>query len=181
MRWNGRVFEALAARLGHRHPRELYHSALVVRVGQERFVVEMTPAWGGRGERGVVGEGAVGARWLGCSRLFRYEVRRWRSGAIPDVAEAVASPQRVSGSEAAAQRVLDLVPDFPLRTWGRDEQEAGDMWNSNSLTAWLLARSGHDTALIGPPARGRAPGWEAGLVVAGRQQHEAGMRLLPSG
>jgi hypothetical protein len=43
------------------------------------------------------------------------------------------------------------------------------MWNSNSLIAFLLVRSGHDAEAIEMPARGRAPGWSAGLVVATRQ------------
>jgi len=43
------------------------------------------------------------------------------------------------------------------------------MWNSNSLISWLLARSGHDMAVVRPPDDGRAPGWSAGLVVAARQ------------
>lgn len=47
------------------------------------------------------------------------------------------------------------------------------MWNSNSLVAWLLACSGQDTASIGPPANGRAPGWHAGLVVAARREGHA--------
>jgi hypothetical protein len=44
------------------------------------------------------------------------------------------------------------------------------MWNSNSVIAWLLARSGLPTDVIRPPAGGRAPGWQAGLVMARRQQ-----------
>ena len=49
------------------------------------------------------------------------------------------------------------------------------MWNSNSLTAWLLARSGHRMDAISPPAQGRAPGWHAGLTVAARQaEHGSG-------
>jgi hypothetical protein len=44
----------------------------------------------------------------------------------------------------------------------------GDMWNSNSLVAWLLARAGIDTEDVAPPARGRAPGWSAGLITAAR-------------
>lgn len=40
--------------------------------------------------------------------------------------------------------------------------------NSNSLIAWLLARSGLRADLIDLPAGGRAPGWAAGLVVAVR-------------
>jgi hypothetical protein len=44
------------------------------------------------------------------------------------------------------------------------------MWNSNSVIAWLIARSGMDTDSIHPPKAGRAPGWQAGLVVARRPQ-----------
>jgi hypothetical protein len=87
---------------------------------------------------------------------------------IPDAEEAVDSPQRLSADPVMAQQILDLAPTFPTATWGRDELRAGDMWNSNSLVAWLLARSGHDMDTIGPPERGRAPGWLAGLVVAAR-------------
>jgi len=90
-------------------------------------------------------------------------------GTIPDLAEAVASPQRLSTDVARARRLLDLVPAFPAVTRGRDELHAGKMWNSNSLTAWLLARSGHHAGEIQMPVRGRAPGWSAGLVVAATQ------------
>ena len=38
VRLNGRVFEALAARLEHRRPCDLYHSALVVHLPEGRFV-----------------------------------------------------------------------------------------------------------------------------------------------
>ena len=94
VRWNGRIFEALAARCQHREALELYHSALEARLGSDRFVIEMAPVWGNKEpDRGVVGEGPVGLPWLGRSRFFRYEVRRWRNGVIPDVSEAVASPR----------------------------------------------------------------------------------------
>ncbi len=170
VRWNGRVFEALTARLGRRPALDLYHSALEVTVDADRFVIEMTPAWGGGAEdRGVVAEGPVGLRWLGHSVLFRYEIRRWRDGTIPDVAEAVASPVQVGGDRTGARQLLSLVPKVPVLTWGRDELHAGDMWNSNSLISWLLARSGVEVAGIRPPAHGRAPGWDAGLVAAGVQ------------
>jgi hypothetical protein len=167
VRWSGRLYEALAARRGHRAPCDLYHSALEVHAGANRFVIEMAPVWSTRRpDRGVVGEGAVGLPWLGRSRLFRYEIRRWLDGVIPDLAEAVASPQRLSTDATTAQRVLDLVPDFPTGTWGRDELRTGEMWNSNSLTAWLLAGSGHRMDRIAPPPGGRAPGWTAGLLAA---------------
>lgn len=170
VRWNGRLFEAAAARREHRAVEDLYHSALEVRAASVRFVIEMAPVWNiDAPDRGVVCEGPVGMRRLGRSRLFRYEVRRWRDGAIPDVVEAVASPQRVSEDEAQVAHLLELVPSVPALTWGRDELLTGDMWNSNSLISWLLARTGHDMTTIRPPGHGRAPGWKAGLVLAFRQ------------
>ncbi|HEX6698001.1 MAG TPA: hypothetical protein VF080_14435 [Solirubrobacteraceae bacterium] len=169
VRANGRAYEALAARVQRRARCDLYHSALEVRVAGERYVIEQAPVWNLKErERGVVAEGPVGAPWLGRFKAFRYEVRRWRDGAIPDRGAAVDSPRRLSSDPDRARALLDLVPRFPTATWGRDEQRAGEMWNSNSLTSWLLARSGHETSAIAPPAGGRAPGWGAGLVVAGR-------------
>lgn len=170
VRLNGRVFEAVGARLQNRPRYDLYHAALVVCVLEGRFVIEMAPVRDGNGaRRGVVGEGAVGSRWAGHLRIFRYEVRCWRGGTIPDVEEAVESPQRLTGDLGTAQRVLDLAAEIPTPVWGRDESRAGEMWNSNSLTAWLIARSGLPAETIRAPAGGRAPGWNAGLVVARRQ------------
>ena len=175
VRWNGRLFEALVARHEHRAVRDLYHSALEVHIGAERFVIEMTPVWGGQApDRGVVREGPVGSRWLGSSAVFRYEVRRWRNGVIPDAEDAVASPQRVGQDLTRAQQLLDLVPHVPALTWGRDELNTGEMWNSNSLISWFLARSDHEVGGIDAPAHGRAPGWRAGLVLAAHQAAEAG-------
>jgi hypothetical protein len=169
VRLNGRVFEALAARIDHRPPCDLYHSALVVRVPEACYVIEQAPAGRCDGtKRGVVSEGAVGSRWAGHLRLFRYELRRWRDGVIPDVDEAVDSPRQLTQDAGAAHRLLDLVPLVPTLVWGRDEMHAGEMWNSNSVISWLLARSGVSTRGISPPTGGRAPGWTAGLVVAFR-------------
>ena len=174
VRLNGRVFEAVAARLERRPPCDLYHSALEVRVPEGRFVIEQAPVRDNNGlERGVVVEGAVGSRKAGRFRLFRYEVRRWRDGVIPDIGEAVESPQKLTGDPLLAQHVLDLVPAVPTLVWGRDESQAGEMWNSNSLISWLIARTGLHVESVHPPARGRAPGWRAGLVVAARQQSMA--------
>jgi len=168
VRWNGRLYEALAAGLARRPRCDLYHSALEVQLDGVTFVIEMAPVWTKHGERGVVSEGPVGARVLGRSRLFRYEVHCWRGGSIPDLAAAVNGPVTVTSDPHAARTIVDLVPEFPARTWGRDELGTGEMWNSNSLASWLLARAGLDTNDIGPPLGGRAPGWHAGLVVASR-------------
>jgi hypothetical protein len=173
VRLNGLVFEAIAARLQHRDRSDLYHSALEVHVPEGRFVIEQAPAWGVTGERGVVAESPVGAHAARRLRLFRYEVRRWRDGHIPDIAEAVESPRRLSDDAEQARRLLELVPRVPTPIWGRDELRAGEMWNSNSIIAWLLARAGLDVESIRPPAGGRAPGWRAGIVLAKRQATES--------
>ena len=133
-------------------------------------MIEQAPAWGEGGERGVVAEGAVGTRAAGRLRLFRYEIRRWRDGVIPDVSEAVESPQRLSDDADRARRLLELVPHVPTPVWGRDELQTGEMWNSNSLISWLITRSDLDVESVNRPVGGRAPGWSAGIVVAKRQR-----------
>jgi hypothetical protein len=167
--WSGCVYEAIRAHRERRAASDLYHSALEVRLHSQRFIIEMTPAWGvPPNERGVVSQGPVGFPVLGKSALFRYEVRRWRNGIIPDAAYAVDSPRQIGCDAAKASRLLAAVPFVPTLTWGRDELITGDMWNSNSLIAWLLASSGHDVADVQPPRGGRAPGWRSGLVAARR-------------
>lgn len=169
VRLSGRAFEMFGARLHHRHRRDLYHSALEVITQGDRFVVEMTPVPAPGGvDRGVVGEAAVGTRWLRRLRVFRYEIHRWRDGVIPDLRYAVGSPVQVSNDPAVAAAVLGLALSTPMPVWGRDELHAGEMWNSNSVTSWLLSRGGVDMSHVQPPPNGRAPGWDAGLAVARR-------------
>ena len=169
VRLNGRLYEAVKARLERRPAYDLYHSALQVHAPEATFVIEQTPAPRLSGEEhGVLASGAVGSRWASRFRVFRYEIRSWRGGHIPDVAEAVDSPRRLSSDGARVRRVLDTVPQVPTPVWGRDDFGTGEMWNSNSVIAWVIARSGIDTAPIHPPPGGRAPGWHAGLVVARR-------------
>lgn len=164
---NGRAFEARAARREHRAACELFHAALEVEVGAASYVIEMAPAWSRVAEdRGVVATGPVGLRWLGVSRLFRYEVRRWRDGVIPDREAAIGGPVLVDTDAMRAVHLLALVPLVPGLTWGRDELDLGEMWNSNSLVSWLLVGSGHDVDGLAPPSGGRAPGWDAGLRLA---------------
>src|SRR6478672_10534031 len=168
VRWNGRALEAVASRWRQRTPADLVHAALEVHLGPERFVVEMAPAWGGPPtDRGVVVEGPVGSRVLGRSPYLRYEVRRWRAGVIPDLAEAVGPPRRLDAGADRALRLLALVPLVPALTWGRDELRTGDAWSSNSVVSWLLASSRHDVEAAEPPPGARAPGWAAGLALAG--------------
>ena len=170
VRLNGRVYEWLAARRDRRPRAALYHSALVVDAPEGRFTIESAPLRAADGpERGVVAEGAVGSRWAGWLRIFRYELRFWRDGVIADIAEAVDSPRHLTSDPECARALLALAREVPTPVWGRDEFHAGEMWNSNSFIAWLIACSGLETDDIEPPRGGRAPGWGAGLVVAHRR------------
>lgn len=182
VRASGKIYEALSAFVQRRARRRLYHSALVAVVGGRPFVIEMTPVPDDDGPqlRGVVAEGAVGTRWVGRFRVFRYEIRCWPDGVIPDLRFAPSSPVRVADEEEDARLVLDLVPSVPTPVWGRDELRAGEMWNSNSVVAWLLTTAGLLRAAGDPPGAGRAPGWDAGVVVgrgaAHRAERKAGRR-----
>jgi len=166
----GRAYEAVVARRERRPTRDLYHSALIVRAADGRFVIEMAPIPDGDGaRRGVVSEGPVGSRLAARLRLFRYEVRRWQDGVIPDVDEAVESPRLLTSDDARARHVLELVASVPTPVWGRDELDLGEMWNSNSLVSWLLVRAGFEPESIALPSGGRAPGWDAGVEAALRR------------
>jgi hypothetical protein len=174
VRWNGRLYEAVKAALDGRPRYALYHSALQVHLGQQTYVIEQAPEPDLSGDRrGVVAEGPVGARWAGRFRIFRYEVRVWAGGNIPDVTEAVDSPRRLSSDPRQARRVIDVAPTIPTPVWGRDELGTGEMWNSNSVIAWMLTASGIDARSVAPPPHGRAPGWNAGVAVAQRRDRHS--------
>jgi hypothetical protein len=165
VRLNGWTYERIMAGLQHRHPLDLYHSALEVRLPDGRFIVENAwPIPNAEGElRGVAVEGPVFTRLLGRLRIFRYEIRVWRDGRIADVAYAVESPRRVSDDPVQASRLLKLAPHVPALVWGRDDLRIGDMWNSNSVISWLLVASGIPAEQIRRPNKGRTPGWQAGI------------------
>ena len=170
VRLTGRVFEAIQAARQRRQRCDLYHAALVVELDGEGYTIELAPSPDAdTASRGVVGTGAVGSRYVEWLRWFRYEIRCCRGGSIPDLAEAVGGPCRLSSDPRIARRLLDLVATVPAPVWGRDELKAGERWNSNSMIAWVIAGAGLSTDHLRPPPRGRAPGWEAGLLVARRR------------
>jgi hypothetical protein len=171
VKWNGRVYEAIAAWIQRRSRCEIYHAGLLVTLPEGTYVIEQTPVPDLDGaSRGVVAGGPVGARWAGRLRIFRYEIRVWLGGQIPDIAWAVDSPLHLSEDEGTARRLIEGVPRVPTPVWGRDELGTGEMWNSNAVIAWAIAQSGIDARSIEPPAGGRAPGWRAGFEVAGRER-----------
>jgi hypothetical protein len=170
VRLSGSVYEGLLARWQGRPPRDLYHSALKVAVPTGGFTIEVTPVADHDGAaRGVVKVGSVGLKVAGHLRIFRYEIRRWKGGVISDEAAAIAGPIRIAHDLARAQMVLDLTPSVPPLVWGRDQRHTGEMWNSNSVTAWLLECAGIDTDGVPLPRNGRVPGWASGLAVARRR------------
>ncbi|WP_258723634.1 hypothetical protein [Cellulomonas sp. NS3] len=167
VRHSGRLYERLTAWSERRTPCDLYHSALQVTLDGHVWAVEMTPVRRAHLDRGVVAEGAVGTRRATPWRLFRYEVRCWRDGAIPDLAYAVSSPVRLASGPAVCRRVLRVLPSVPTPVWGRDELGLGEMWNSNSVISWCLEKAAvADASFVRPPFRGGAPGWGAGIRAA---------------
>jgi hypothetical protein len=169
VRFNGRVVEAIQAARRHRARCDLYHAALVVALDGEDYTIEVAPSPDAdEAGRGVVATGAVGSRYIGWLRLFRYEVRCWRGGSIPDLGEAVGGPRRLTSDPRDARRLLDLVPTVPRPVWGRDELKAGEMWNSKLRDRLADLHRSLSTEHLRPPPRGGAPGWKAGLEVARR-------------
>jgi hypothetical protein len=168
VRFVGKVYESLMAHRDDRVPLALYHAALRVHTADGPFAVEMVlPSRGGDpASRGVVLEGAVGSPWLGWARLFRYEVRRWRNGILLDDEPAAVGPLRLSDDPDRARRLLESTHLVPPLVWGRDQLGAGEMWNSNSMISWLLAKAGLPVEAIRAPVGARAPGWDAGIVLA---------------
>ncbi len=178
VRLNGRLYEAITAYFEGRRPCALYHTALNVYVPEGCFVVEtMWPSPGGNNaSRGVVLVGPVASRLLARFRTFRYEVRRWHNGVLPDADDAVGGPQRVSDDADEARRLLDAAATVPALTWGRDQQATGEMWNSNSVISWLLVRSGVSMEGVHCPNGGRAPGWDTGIAIANRRHQPTHVR-----
>ena len=184
VRFNGRVFEAVRPRASTGHGCDLYHAALVVECDGERYMIELAPSPDAdEASRGVVAIGAVGSRRLGWLRVFRYEVRCWRGGSIPDLGAAVGEPRRLTDDPRVVRRLLDIVPRVPTPVWGRDECRTGEMWNSNSVTAWLIATAGMATDDLRPPPRGRAPAgmpvwsWRGAPVSSMRTSAEPGVAV----
>lgn len=166
VRMSGRVFEAITARIQHRSRKRLYHSALQVFTPEGRYVIEQAPVINNLGDdRGVVAEGAVGLHWLGNFKAFRYEVRCWKEGRIPDLDMAEESPVKITDNLKQSRAIIENILSIPTPVWGRDELKAGEMWNSNSVISWVLLKSGVNITSLHPPRGGRAPGWDAGIEV----------------
>ena len=181
VRANGRGFEAIEAARQRRPRRDLYHAVLVVDIGHERHTIELAPSPDGdETSRGVVATGAVGNRRLGRLRLFRYEVRCWRDGCIPDRGRRWAGRSAFRATPASPATCWTSPPSSRSRCGVATSCMPGEMWNSNSVIAWLEMAAGLTAGELRPPAGGRAPGWDAGLEVA-RRIGSAPRRSSPRG
>ena len=110
-------------------------------------------------------EGAVGSRWARRLRIFRYEVHRWRDGVIPDLAEAVASPERLTSDPLLTLRIFDLVASGAAVDLGT-RRGACRRDVELELGHCLADRARRHRCGLAAPAR---PGTGAGL--AGRARH----------
>ena len=132
VRAGGWTYEHWAARRDGREPVRLFHSALRVTRGATAYVVEVAPEWSQPGvDRGVVAGGAVGSRLLGVSRWFRYEVRAWPGGVLPDEQYAVGTA--ALATDAVAHAVASWPPCPTCRP------------RSGAATSWASARCGTPT------------------------------------
>ena len=131
-------------------------------------------------ERGVVAVGPVGTRWAGRFRIFRYEVRRWRDGVIPDLHHAIGGPVRLTDDAAVAEHILESLPLVPVLTWGRDEAGVGEMWSCNSIIAWVLSRAAVDTARDRTPASGTSTRLGCGNRTRDQDPHDVNGTRRPA-
>ncbi|MGD9933292.1 MAG: hypothetical protein AB7T37_06190 [Dehalococcoidia bacterium] len=162
-----RLWETIEAARARRSRTKLYHSALKLRLAEEgAFTLELTPAFLG-GPLPPLATGPVGVRGADRFRLFRYQLRRVPGETLPDEEWAEGDPFHLTDDCEAVRRVVDLGPSVPPHVWGRRVRGTDEMWTSDSVISWLLVRAGIDLSSVAIPPGGRAPGWGAGLVVAG--------------
>ena len=121
VRLNGRIFEFVAARVARRPTCDLYHSALVVRVPEGRFVIEQAPVRDGSGRAAGRRRGGTGCQPLGrsvadlpirgASLARRLDTGRRRGGRKPAATHGGSS----CGTPAAAARAAGADADVGTR------------------------------------------------------------------
>ncbi|OAI43691.1 hypothetical protein AYO38_10505, partial [bacterium SCGC AG-212-C10] len=166
-RWSLLAYEAVVSVVARRERAVLYHAALKVCVEGVESTLELMPVPAGQRREVALMTGPVGCRGADRLRLFRYQLLCVQGKPLPDEEYAVASPLRLTTDCAVARRVLELGPTVPAYTWGRRARGTSEMWTSDSVMSWLLANAGIAAGEIALPPGGRAPGWNAGLSVAG--------------
>ncbi len=129
VKWNGRAYEAIAARVEGRPARRLFHAALEVAVGAG-YVIEQAPEPDlGEGSGAGSSPRAPSARWAGRFRLFRYEVRLGSGGSIPTWREAVGGLVRFGLSTRSGPTRAEGGPPGSDAGLGARRARRGEMWN----------------------------------------------------
>ncbi len=168
-------WEAVAALLSRRKRAALYHPALKMRQGAVTYTLELTPVFVGEPAAPAM-TGPVGLRAAGRFKLFRYQLRCYEADSLPDEEWAVESPIRLSTECELVERIREAAATVPPHAWGRRAPGTHEMWTSASVVSWLLTECGIDAGAIALPRGGRAPGWQAGLEVAGLSGGRTGVR-----
>jgi len=178
VRINGRVWEALSAWRDGRARCDLYHAALRVHLPEGRFTIEQAPVPAGDpAARGVAVEGPVVSPLAGRLRVFRYEIRCWRDGVIPDAADAVGEPVTVTRAPGRARAVVALVPEVPPPWCGAVTPAAPGRCGTPTPSSpgcsrgpgWMRMPSHHRRAAV-RPAGGRGSSSHAAGVPARRSR-----------
>jgi hypothetical protein len=152
VRFNGRVFEAIEAARQHRQRCDLYHAALVVELDGDRYTIEIAPSPNAdEASRGVVATGPVGSRYAGWLRLFRYEIRCWRGGSIPDLDWAVGGPRRLTSDPPATRQLLDLITTVPTPVLRPPPRGRAPGWDAGLEVARRSGAHERDMPTLGKP------------------------------
>ena len=125
VRFNGIVYESLAASIQRRPRYNIYHSALELTLPDGVYTVEMTPVPNSRGwERGLIAEGPLGSSGRDD---FGSSVTRSAGGRTVS-SQTWAMPCHrhcISPTARVVERAFGLLPAVPALTWGRDESRRG--------------------------------------------------------
>lgn len=172
VRVNGKVYEALLARAQRRASRDLYHAALVAELPDGHPLSRSGPS--GTGSPAP----PIAARWC----RARSACVRWAVAVVPLRGAALAGrshpgPRVRRGRPASSHRRRGRRTTCPRR---RDRRAGADLGPRRARArgdvelqlrhTWVLVRAGLDPSEVQPPSSGRAPGFDAGLAAARREQ-----------
>ena len=161
---NGKAYEALSAAFERRRLTSTMPD-FEVRLGDGSFVIEVAPSPDAACRPGRRRRRPCWQPLRRCPTALPLRGPLLVGRSDPDVDEAVASPCACLMIQRPLIACSSSYPPSRHSVWGRDELQTGDMWNSNSVISWLIARA-HLLVDVALPPHGRAPGWAAGIRVA---------------
>ena len=166
VRLNGKVFEAVSARVQRRSACDLYHSALEVSVDSERFVIEMAPAWDANGASGGPSSRAP-SEPAGQDVVVGFATRcaAGRTGGFPTLRR----PSTARSDSAKIRGPLDICwTSFPRCRPGSGVETSSRRARCGTRTpssSWLLAAQRHRRFPRATPRTGSRAGMGRGRQV----------------